>query len=115
MAQFKGPNLMKLNLIIIFTLWGLVNCQSQTHKAIDNVTSIKEKTRIPVEIHSRVDTTNTEIREIATLWVNYLSSEPDKISDNPYWNEEEKKIYRDFDLSRTLLYQLPSGNLLIYF
>jgi hypothetical protein len=106
---------MKLNLIIIFTLWGLVNCQSQTHKAIDNVTSIKEKTRIPVEIHSRVDTTNTEIREIATLWVNYLSSEPDKISDNPYWNEEEKKIYRDFDLSRTLLYQLPSGNLLIYF
>ena len=28
-----------------------------------------------------------EIKEIATLWINYLNSEPDQISENPYWND----------------------------
>jgi hypothetical protein len=106
---------MKLNLIIFFTFWGLVNCQSQTQKTNYKETIAKEQNRIQVDIHSRVDTTNSEIKEIAKLWINYLNSEPDKISDNPNWNEEEKNLYRDFDLSRTLLYQFPSENLLRYF
>src|SRR5690554_2628804 len=106
---------MKLNLIVFFTFWGFVNCQSQTHKTNNQESTLKEQNRIEVEIHSRVDTTNTEIKEIANLWINYLNSEPDKISDNPYWNEEEKNLYRDFDLSRKLLYQFPSENLLKYF
>jgi hypothetical protein len=106
---------MKLNLIIIFTFWGFVNCQSQTHKTNNKEITTKEENRIQVEIHSRVDTTNSEIKEIANLWINYLNSEPDKVTDNPYWNKEEKNLYRDFDLSRTLLYQFPSGNLLRYF
>jgi hypothetical protein len=115
MAHFKRPNRMKLNLIIFFTFWGLVNCQSQTQKTNYKETIAKEQNRIQVDIHSRVDTTNSEIKEIAKLWINYLNSEPDKISDNPNWNEEEKNLYRDFDLSRTLLYQFPSENLLRYY
>lgn len=106
---------MKLNPIMIFTFLGFVDCQSQTHKTNNKETAIKEQNRIQVEIHSRVDTTNSEIKEIANLWINYLNSEPDKVSDNPYWNEEEKNLYRDFDLSRTLLYQFPSENLLRHF
>lgn len=59
-----------------------------------------------------MDTTNNEIKEIVRLWTNYLNSEPDKISDNPYWNEEEKLKYNDFDFSRRSLYQFPSHQLL---
>lgn len=61
---------------------------------------------IDVIIHARVDTTNAEIKEVANLWVNYLSSRPDSICDNPYWNEEEKKKYEDFDFSRTSMFQM---------
>jgi uncharacterized protein YcfL len=110
---------MKLLLIIFFTFFGFVSCQSQKQKndneGMNEKTTLEEQNRIQVEIHSRVDTTNTEIKAIATLWINYLNAEPDKISDNPYWNEKEKNAYRDFDFSRTLLYQYPAENLLRYF
>ncbi len=67
---------------------------------------------IDLTIHSRVDTTKQEIKEIVTLWVNYLTSKPDSIYDNPYWNEEEKKKYEDFDFTRSSMYQMPSAHLL---
>ena len=108
---------MKINIIIILIFFGLTNCQSRTktyteRQKTDNKTTLFENPIIQVEIHSRVDTTKNEIKEIATLWSNYLNSEPDKISDNPYWNEEEKLKYKDFDFSRSLLYQFPSNQLL---
>jgi hypothetical protein len=108
---------MKLNIIIVLILLGLTNCQSQTKTDTDRQTTsdkatLTETPKIRVEIHARVDTTKAEIKEIATLWTNYLNSEPDKISDNPYWNEEEKLKYKDFDFSRRLLYQVPSDQLL---
>jgi hypothetical protein len=68
-----------------------------------------------ITIHSRVDTTKKEIREIAALWQNYLNSQPDSIYDNPYWNDAEKKLYKDFDLSRKFIYQFPSKQLLNYY
>ena len=68
-----------------------------------------------MEIHARVDTTKNEIREIATIWTKYITSKPDKISDSPYWNKEEKAKHKNFDLSRRLLYQFPSDQLLIQF
>ncbi len=74
-----------------------------------------QHTNIEITIHSRVDTTKKEIKEIATLWSNYLASQPDSIYDNPYWNDKEKKIYNDFDLSRKFLYQFPSKQLLNYY
>ena len=70
---------------------------------------------IDITIHSRVDTTNKEIKEIINLWTNYLTSQPDSIYDNPYWNDAEKKQYKDFDLSRKFIYQFPANQLLNYY
>lgn len=95
----------------------LTNCQSQIRTDTDrpatgDQAALAESQEIQVEIHGRVDTTQAEIKEIITLWTNYLNSEPDKISDNPYWNEAEKLKYEDFDFSRRALYQIPADQLL---
>ena len=74
-----------------------------------------QKPTIKYTIHSRVDTTKQETKEIVALWTNYLSSKPDSIYDNPYWNEAEKKKYADFDFTRTFIYQFPSEQLLNYY
>lgn len=70
---------------------------------------------IDLTIHSRVDTSKQEINEIVTLWTNYLTSKPDSIYDNPYWNEAEKNKFKDFDMTRQFIYQFPSQQLLNYF
>lgn len=70
---------------------------------------------VDLTLHSRVDTTNKEVMEVVQLWKNYLSSSPDKIYDNPYWNEEEKAKYTDFDFTRAALYALPAEQLLNYY
>ena len=108
---------MKINIFILLLFFAFTNCQSRPkteteRQKADPTATIFESPKIQVEIHFRVDTTKNEIKEIATLWTNYLNSEPDKISDNPYWNEEEKLRYKDFDFSRSLLYQFPSNQLL---
>lgn len=74
-----------------------------------------QKSTFDLTIHARVDTTKQETKEIVALWSNYLSSKPDSIYDNPYWNEEEKKKYRDFDFTRRIIYQFPSAQLLNYY
>lgn len=74
-----------------------------------------QNTAFDITVHSHVDTSKQEIKEIVSLWVNYLSSKPDSIYNNPYWNEAEKKKYRDFDFTRLLIYQLPSAQLLSYY
>ncbi len=77
--------------------------------------TIGQQTKIDVEIHSRVDTSKKEIKEVAGLWANYLNSTPDSLYDNPYWNNAEKGKYKGFDFSIPYLYQLPSRQLLNYF
>jgi hypothetical protein len=59
----------------------------------------------------RVDTSQTEVKQVYHLWRSYLSSQPDSIYDNPYWLEAEKGRYTDFDISRrwTYGYTLASG------
>lgn len=74
-----------------------------------------QKSSLDFTIHARVDTSKQETREIVALWTNYLSSGPDSIYNNPYWNEEEKRRYRDFDLTRSFIYQFPSAQLLNYY
>lgn len=59
---------------------------------------------IKLQISSRVDTTNTEVKAILELYENYLNSKPDSIYDNPYWNEQEKLHFKDFDFSRVSIY-----------
>jgi len=68
-----------------------------------------------VTIHSRVDTTNPEIKLIIKLWTNYLNAAPDSLYNNPHWNNTEKAVYADFDFSRKFIYQVPSDQLLHYF
>jgi len=74
-----------------------------------------QHTKIDVTIHSRVDTTQIEIKEVADLWIGYLNSKPDSLYDNPYWNTAEKLNYKIFDFSIPYLYQFPSNQLLDYY
>jgi len=77
--------------------------------------SFGQKTKIDATIHSRVDTTQREIKEVAMLWINYLNSKPDSLYDNPYWNNAEKVQFKNFDHSVPYLYQFPSKQLLKYY
>lgn len=70
---------------------------------------------VNLTLHARVDTSKQEIREIVELWRNYLSSKPDSIYNNPYWNEAEKMKFDDFDFTRSSIYQIPSAQLLNYY
>lgn len=74
-----------------------------------------QQSKIDVTIHSRVDTTKKEIKEVATLWINYLNSKPDSLYDKPNWNKDEKLKYSKFDFSVPYLYQFPSRELLGYY
>ncbi|MGL5889845.1 MAG: hypothetical protein ACRC3B_08165 [Bacteroidia bacterium] len=70
---------------------------------------------IPITIHSRVDTSDVEVKKIVTLWSDYLRSNPDSVYDNPNWNSEEKKQYADFDLSRAFMYPVDANKILNYY
>jgi hypothetical protein len=61
--------------------------------------------RINAMLSSRVDTSSNEVKAIIDLYENYLNSRPDSIYNNPYWNEKEKALYKDFDFSRESLFQ----------
>jgi hypothetical protein len=74
-----------------------------------------QPSNIDVIIHSRVDTTQKEIKEVAVLWIDYLNSKPDSLYDNPHWNKTEKLKYKNFDFSVPYLYQFPSNQLLEYY
>lgn len=74
-----------------------------------------QQSKIDVIIHSRVDTTQKEIKEVAVLWIDYLNSKPDSLYDNPHWNKAERLKYKNFDFSIPYLYQFPSNQLLGYY
>lgn len=74
-----------------------------------------QQTKIDVTVHSRVDTTNIEIKEVALLWIKYLNSKPDSLYNNPYWNNAEKIKFKKFDLSTPYIFQFPSEQLLNYY
>ena len=72
-------------------------------------------TKVDVTIHSRVDTTKKEIKDVAELWINYLNSTPDSLYNNPHWNNYEKLKFKKFDFSIPYLYQFSSNQLLAYY
>jgi hypothetical protein len=74
-----------------------------------------QQRKIDATIHSRVDTTQREIKEVAMLLINYLNSKPDSLYDNPYWNNAEKVKFKNFDLSTPYMYQFPSKQILNYY
>jgi hypothetical protein len=111
---------MKTPSFLVVVVLSLLSCQDKSINSATELTSKKlvennSGPEIVVEMHSRVDTTKQEIKEIFELWSNYLKSQPDQITDNPYWNSEEKKLYQDFDFSSPYLYQFPSQQLLAYY
>lgn len=59
-------------------------------------------------------------KEVYDLWKNYLSSDPDKIFDTPYWNDVEKKKYKSYDLLKSegflspSIYALQPNNIVLY-
>jgi hypothetical protein len=82
---------------------------------IHSLTYAQQAYEFDLTVHNRVDTTKQVVKEIINLWKNYLTSNPDSIYDNPYWNEAEKEKYRDFDFTRQFLYRIPPRKLLNYF
>lgn len=105
MAYFKRHDLMKKTVI---SIW-LILFSFYSNK------TFAQQTKIDVTIHSRVDTTNFDIKEVAMLWISYLNSKPDSLYDNPYWNSAEKFKFKRFDFSMEYLYQFPSSQLLRYY
>ena len=92
----------------IISIWILIFLFSAIH-------TFGQQTKIDATIHSRVDTTQKETKEVAKLWVDYLNSKPDSLYDNPHWNNDEKRKFKKFDLSVPYMYQLPSNQLLNYY
>jgi hypothetical protein len=45
--------------------------------------------------------TNPDIRKVYECWAGYLSSNPDSLYDNPYWNEADKRRYKSYDLLKS--------------
>lgn len=68
-------------------------------------------------ISARVDTTSEEVKSVIKLYENYYNAKPDSIYDNPFWNQEEKDLYHDFDFSRASIFQggMNSEQLFQYF
>lgn len=60
--------------------------------------------RITLQVSGRVDTANVAVANVLRLYENYLNAQPDSLYDNPYWNEEEKRKFNDFDFSRASMF-----------
>jgi hypothetical protein len=61
-----------------------------------------------ISLNSAVDTVELENKAVVELWNNYLKSNPDSLYDNPYWNTEEKKKYKSYDLLKSEGFISPS-------
>jgi hypothetical protein len=110
---------MKLIALFLLSLLCFVGCDEKPENLLatssDETVQTPSETAIEVSVHARVDTTDRDVKSIVALWTDYLKSTPDEISERPYWNEAEKALYADVDLSRPFLYQFPSEQLLRYY
>lgn len=61
--------------------------------------------KLSLLISSRVDTTSNDVKSVIKLYEDYYNSEPSLIYNNPFWNQKEKKQYKDFDFSRSSIFQ----------
>ena len=77
-ASNKQENRMKI-LVSLFVLFISVNTYGQIKP--DN---------IEIDISGRVDTTNSDVRQIYNLFKTYLQTRPDSIRVNPSWNVSEQ-------------------------
>jgi hypothetical protein len=56
-----------------------------------------QQSRIRLYITPAIDTSNADISRVIRLWSDYLNSNPDSLTDNPYWLTAEKQHYKKFD------------------
>lgn len=84
----------------------LFSCNTEKNKGESKENELFQgiERNIELQISSRVDTSNTDVKAVLNLYENYINSQPDSIYDNPYWNSEEKTRYKDFDFSRINIY-----------
>ncbi|MBL7999576.1 MAG: hypothetical protein JNL32_13190 [Candidatus Kapabacteria bacterium] len=61
-----------------------------------------------VRITHRIDTSNTETRELLGLWLSYLHNAPHERKQRTEWNSAEKQSMRDADLTRVWVFQHDS-------
>ena len=92
-----------IRLLLILVLF---SCKREISKEenVNNEIFQEIENHVNLQISSRVDTTNSDIKEVLNLYENYINSQPDSIYYNPYWNSEEKARFRDFDFSRISIY-----------
>lgn len=50
-------------------------------------------TQITPTITARVDTSNVNVKEVYTLYKNYINANPGTAYSNPYWNQSEVEYY----------------------
>ena len=90
-------------LLLILILFSCT-VEADEARSEENKTTEEIEQRIELQVSSRVDTTISAVKEVLDLYENYINSRPDSIYDNPYWNDIEKIQYKDFDFSRTSIY-----------
>src|SRR3990172_4377767 len=52
----------------------------------------------------RVDTIQSEVREVLRLFEMYLNSRPDSLYDNPFWSDRDKSRHPDFYAARAWIF-----------
>mgnify|MGYP007026480648 CR=1 FL=1 len=92
-----------IRLLLILVLF---SCKRENSKEenVNNEIFQEIENNINLQLSSRVDTTNSNVKEVLGLYEKYINSQPDSIYDNPYWNSEEKARFKDFDFSRISIY-----------
>lgn len=105
MTKFK-PKIISTTLVLLCLLFASYHAKAQ-----NNSNTYK------LLISSRVDTSIKDVKSVINCYENYLNSNPDSIYNNPYWNTKEKNRYKDFDFSRSSLFQgnMNAATLFKYF
>ena len=73
--------------------------------AVEHPPGYTELIDLPITV--RVDTTDADVKAVYDLVRNFLSTRPDSLYDNPYWNEAEKKKYPEPFPARRMIFQSP--------
>lgn len=87
----------------LFLISALLFCS--TIDAAKNPPGHIELIELPITV--RVDTTDTDVRAVYDLVRKFLSTRPDSLYDNPYWNEDEKKKYAEPYPARRMIFETP--------